>query len=194
MSNVIKYLGVGLLVGLLAACDGKTDDAAKSGAQDKPAAEASAGQNIELMNGKVAFTLPADMRDQSGKVGTQANNMHVYANDNGQKAVIVILGDNTTEELTVLAQRLEDQQRTRDANLQVVTNKTIDVERQEAATARQHYHQQRTAGLFLCRAGQSGKPTADLADHAASQQSATGTERSRRHHPHPEAEVIGVIV
>ncbi|KHS67752.1 lipoprotein [Pectobacterium brasiliense] len=128
MSNVIKYLGVGLLVGLLAACDGKTDDAAKAGAQDKPAAEASAGQNIELMDGKIAFTLPADMRDQSGKVGTQANNMHVYANDNGQKAVIVILGDNTTEELTVLTQRLEDQQRTRDANLQVVTNKTIDVD------------------------------------------------------------------
>ncbi|MEI7267733.1 DcrB family lipoprotein [Pectobacterium versatile] len=128
MSNIIKYLGVGLLVGLLAACDGKTDDAAKAGAQDKPAAEAAASQNIELMGGKVAFTLPADMRDQSGKVGTQANNMHVYANDNGQKAVIVILGDNTTEELTVLTQRLEDQQRTRDANLQVVTNKTIDVD------------------------------------------------------------------
>ncbi|MEQ9862896.1 DcrB family lipoprotein [Pectobacterium cacticida] len=128
MSKIVKYLGIGLLVSLLAACDGKTDDAAKVGAPDKPAAEASAGHNIELLDGKIAFTLPSNMRDQSGKVGTQANNMHVYANDNGQKAVIVILGDDTTEDLTVLAQRLEDQQRTRDANLQVITNKTIDVD------------------------------------------------------------------
>ncbi|RLM26686.1 hypothetical protein BIY29_04945 [Brenneria alni] len=131
MPNVVKYLGMSMLVILLAACDGKTEDAATAPAQDKPAAEASAGQNIELMSGKVAFTLPADMTDQSGKLGTQANNMHVYANASGQKAVIVILGDNTTEALSVLAQRLEDQQRTRDANLQVVTNKTIDVDGQK---------------------------------------------------------------
>ncbi|QTF10407.1 DcrB family lipoprotein [Brenneria izadpanahii] len=131
MPNVVKYLGMSLLVVMLAACDGKTEDSAAAPAQDKPAAEASAGVAIELMSGKIAFTLPADMRDQSGKLGTQANNMHVYANDNGQKAVIVILGDNTTEELSVLTQRLEDQQRTRDANLQVVTNKAIDVDGQK---------------------------------------------------------------
>ncbi|MCL2897054.1 DcrB family lipoprotein [Brenneria tiliae] len=129
MPNVVKYLAMSLLVVMLAACDGDAKDAAP--AQDKPAAEAATGQNIELLSGKVAFTLPADMSDQSGKLGTQANNMHVYANASGQKAAIVILGDNTTEELSVLTQRLEDQQRTRDANLQVVTNKTIEVDGQK---------------------------------------------------------------
>ena len=43
------------------------------------------------------------------------------------KAVIVIVGDDTTEDLAVLAKRLEDQQRSRDPQLQVVTNKSIDV-------------------------------------------------------------------
>lgn len=131
MPNVVKYLGMSLLVVMLAACDGKTEDSAAAPAQDKPAAEASAGVAVELMAGKIAFTLPADMSDQSGKLGTQANNMHVYANESGQKAVIVILGDNTTEALPVLTKRLEDQQRERDANLQVVTNKSIAVDGKE---------------------------------------------------------------
>ncbi len=67
------------------------------------------------------------MTDQSGKLGTQANNMHVYSDVTGQKAVIVIVGDSTNEELSVLAQRTEDQQRSRDPQLQVVTNKSIDI-------------------------------------------------------------------
>lgn len=41
--------------------------------------------------------------------------------------MIVIVGDSTNEELSVLAQRLEDQQRSRDPQLQVVTNKSIDI-------------------------------------------------------------------
>lgn len=53
--------------------------------------------------------------------------MHVYSDATGQKAVIVIVGDSTNEELSVLAQRLEDQQRSRDPQLQVVTNKSIDI-------------------------------------------------------------------
>jgi hypothetical protein len=39
------------------------------------------------------------MTDQSGKLGTQANNMHVYSDATGQKAVIVIVGDDTSEDL-----------------------------------------------------------------------------------------------
>lgn len=127
MPNAVKYLGMSLLVVMLAACDGKTDDASAAASQDKPAAESSAGVPVELMSGKIAFTLPADMYDQSGKLGTQANNMHVYANDSGQKAVIAILGDNTTKELSVLTKELEAQQRARDANLQVVTNKSVEI-------------------------------------------------------------------
>ena len=43
----------------------------------------------------------------------------------GQKAVIVIMGDDPKEDLAVLAKRLEDQQRSRDPQLQVVTNKPL---------------------------------------------------------------------
>ncbi|MEH2766785.1 DcrB family lipoprotein, partial [Klebsiella pneumoniae] len=67
------------------------------------------------------------MADQSGKLGTQANNMHVYSAATGQKAVIVIVGDSTNEDLAVLAKRLEDQQRSRDPQLQVVSNKPLEI-------------------------------------------------------------------
>lgn len=66
------------------------------------------------------------MADQSGKLGTRANNMHVYSDATGQKAVIVIVGDSTNEDLAVLAKRLEDQQRSRDPQLQVVSNKPLE--------------------------------------------------------------------
>ncbi len=47
---------------------------------------------------------------KAGKLGTCANNMHVYSDPTGQKAVIVIVGDNTDEALPVLANRLLEQQ------------------------------------------------------------------------------------
>lgn len=53
--------------------------------------------------------------------------MHVYSDATGQKAVIVIVGDDTSEDLGVLSKRLEDQQRSRDPQLQVVTNKSIEL-------------------------------------------------------------------
>ncbi|CNC96820.1 dcrb protein [Yersinia frederiksenii] len=116
MHKITKFLAVGLLVVGLSACDGNSDN--------------NVGQPVSLLEGKVAFSLPADLSDQSGKMGSQANNMHVYANKTGDKAVIVILGDNTDEGLDVLTERLAAQQRARDANLQVVTNKAIKVDGQ----------------------------------------------------------------
>lgn len=127
MRNIAKMMGMAVLIAGLAACDGKITDtpAADKGA---PAASATAATvPVSLLEGKVTFSLPQGMSDQSGKLGTQANNMHVYADSTGQKAVIVILGDNTTESLDVLAGRLQDQQKARDTNLQVVTNKSIQV-------------------------------------------------------------------
>lgn len=82
--------------------------------QKAPPQKAASGQPISLMDGKLSFSLPADMTDQSGKLGTRANNMHVYSDPTGQKAVIVIVGDNTDEALPVLANRLLEQQRSRD--------------------------------------------------------------------------------
>ncbi len=124
MRNLVKYVGIGLLVMGLAACDNSDT---KTPAQAASAESNATGQQVSLMDGKLSFSLPADMTDQSGKLGTQANNMHVYSDATGQKAVIVIVGDNTNEDLGVLAKRLEDQQRSRDPQLQVVTNKAIEL-------------------------------------------------------------------
>lgn len=125
MRKVAKLMGISLLVLGLAACDGETKDT-KASAGDA-AASAPAGQQVSLLDGKLAFTLPAGMADQSGKLGNQANNMHVYADSTGQRALIVILGDKTADSLETLSKRLEDTQRSRDANLQVITNKAIEV-------------------------------------------------------------------
>ncbi|MDU3719277.1 MAG: DcrB family lipoprotein [Klebsiella michiganensis] len=117
MRNLVKYVGIGLLVVGLAACDNSDTKTPTAGA----AAESNAsGQPISLLDGKLSFSLPAGMTDQSGKLGTQANNMHVYSE-------IVIVGDNTNEELAVMSQRLEEQQRSRDPQLQVVSNKSIEI-------------------------------------------------------------------
>ncbi|EPG4895025.1 DcrB family lipoprotein [Citrobacter koseri] len=124
MRNLVKYVGIGLLVMGLAACDNNDTNAPAEGTSTESNAT---GQPVSLLDGKLTFSLPADMTDQSGKLGTQANNMHVYSDTTGQKAVIVIVGDNTNEDLAVLAKRLEDQQRSRDPQLQVVTNKAIEL-------------------------------------------------------------------
>ncbi|EFH7842234.1 phage sensitivity protein DcrB [Escherichia coli] len=124
MRNLVKYVGIGLLVMGLAACDDKDTNATAEGS----VAESNAAANpVNLLDGKLSFSLPADMTDQSGKLGTQANNMHVWSDATGQKAVIVIMGDDPKEDLGVLAKRLEDQQRSRDPQLQVVTNKSIEL-------------------------------------------------------------------
>ena len=124
MRNLVKYVGIGLLVVGLAACDNSDSKTPTEGAAAQSDAS---GQTVSLLDGKLSFSLPAGMTDQSGKLGTQSNNLHVYSDVTGQKAVIVIVGDSTNEELNVLAQRLEEQQRSRDPQLQVVTNKSVEV-------------------------------------------------------------------
>ena len=117
MRNLVKYVGIGLLVMGLAACDDKDTNAT---AQGSVAESNATGNPVNLLDGKLSFSLPADMTDQSGKLGTQANNMHVWSDATGQKAVIVIMGDDPKEDLAVLAKR-------RDPQLQVVTNKAIEL-------------------------------------------------------------------
>ena len=143
MRNLVKYVGIGLLVVGLAACDNSDT---KTPAQGASAESNATGQPVNLMDGKLSFSLPADMTDQSGKLGTQANNMHVYSDATGQKAVIVIVGDDTSEDLAVLSKRLEDQQRGRDPQLRA--------ERPHAATARQHHLCKRSDRILFCGAGQ----------------------------------------
>ncbi|MBT0722224.1 DUF1795 domain-containing protein [Tatumella sp. TA1] len=121
MRYITQYLGIFLVVLGLTACDQKKEDPK----QDQQSAAQRQQQNISLLDGKLTFSLPQDMSDQTGKLGTESNNMHVYANGNGQQAVIVIIGDETQLSLSQLSQKLQDQQRNRDPQLQVVADKSI---------------------------------------------------------------------
>ncbi|MTD37355.1 DUF1795 domain-containing protein [Erwinia sp. CPCC 100877] len=125
MRNLVKYVGIGLLVFGLAACDNSDSQTPAQGSDTASGREN--GQTISLLDGKLSFSLPADMSDQSGKVGTQSNNMHVYSDPTGQKTAIVIVDDTTDKSLEILAKRLEEQQRNRDPQLQVVSNKALEV-------------------------------------------------------------------
>lgn len=129
MRNLVRFMGVGLLVAGLAACDGNsTDSAAQPARGDTPAqASVPAGQNVSLLEGKVSFTLPAGLSDQSGKLGTQSNNMYVYADKSGQQAIIVITAPTPAEGLDVLGGRLVEQQKSRDPSLQVLANKPVEL-------------------------------------------------------------------
>ncbi len=135
MRKIVKVMGIGLIALGLAACDGQTQEtqapagnSSNNSSSNTAAANAQTGSQISLLGGKLVFTLPNGMTDQSGKLGNQANNMHVYADSSGQRAVIVILGDKTADSLETLGQRLEEKQRSRDANLQVITNKAIEID------------------------------------------------------------------
>ncbi len=65
MRNLVKYVGIGLLVVGLAACDNSDT---KTPAQGASAESNATGQPVNLMDGKLSFSLPADMTDQSGKL------------------------------------------------------------------------------------------------------------------------------
>lgn len=129
MRNLVKYVGIGLLALGLAACDQKKENAAKD---DNGVSASQSAQTVTLMDGKLSFSLPAGMSDKSGKIGSQSTNMHVYADESGQSAIIVIEGDATEESLDVLSQRLEQQQRNRDPQLQVVSNNAVTLKDQPA--------------------------------------------------------------
>jgi hypothetical protein len=53
--------------------------------------------------------------------------VHIYADSTNQRAVIVIVADKAAGDLETLTKRMEEQQRSRDANLQVITNKAIEI-------------------------------------------------------------------
>ncbi len=65
MRNLVKYVGIGLLVMGLAACDDKDTNAT---AQGSVAESNATGNPVNLLDGKLSFSLPADMTDQSGKL------------------------------------------------------------------------------------------------------------------------------
>lgn len=100
MGNLVKLIGVGLLVTGLAACDGNSTTEASAPAQGASAT-------------------------QPSKLGSQTNNMSVYANKTSQQAVIVILAPMPKDSLNALSSRLIDQQKSRDASLQLVSSEAV---------------------------------------------------------------------
>ncbi len=103
MRNLVKYVGIGLLVMGLAACDNSDSKAPTVGA----AAESNASGRGNQPAGWQAELHPAcgHGRPERQTGYPRANNMHVYSDATGQKAVIVIVGDSTNEDLAVLAKR-----------------------------------------------------------------------------------------
>lgn len=106
MCNLVKYVGIGLLVMGFVVCDDKDINVMVQGL----VVESNViGNFVNLFDGKLSFLLLVDMIDQSGKLGMQVNNMYVWFDVIGQKVVIVIMGDDLKEDLVVLVKCLEDQ-------------------------------------------------------------------------------------
>lgn len=148
MRNLLKYAGIGLLVIGLAACDGKKDQTSGENSSTQ------AAQQVSLMDGKLTFSLPAGISDKSDKLATQASNMHVYADNTQQRTIIVLIGDNTRQKLDVFARRLEDEQRSRDPQLQVISNQSLTLnghEAQELDTVISAHNQTSWSSIILTR-------------------------------------------
>ncbi len=151
-----------------------------------------AARQSSLLDGKLSFTLPAGMADQSGKLGTQANNMHVYSDATGQKAVIVIVGDSTNEDLAVLAKRLEDQQRSRDPQLQVVSNKSLEMKGHPCSSWTASSAKGQTAWSSVILGKVDDKLLTLQVTLPADNQQQAQTEA--KHHQHPHHPVITGLV
>ncbi len=124
--ETIKYIEITLLAVILTACDDKKKDSISYAKQDLAIIKTTS-QTISLLSSGIIFMLPEDMHEQSGKIRSQSNNMHVYADGSSQRVMIVIIGESTNETLPVLAKRLEDQQRARDSKLLIINKKTIKI-------------------------------------------------------------------
>ncbi|WP_058910445.1 DcrB family lipoprotein [Entomohabitans teleogrylli] len=123
MYKLVKYVGMGLLVFGLAACDNSDSTAAGDAAQSS----AASGQPISLLDGKLSFSLPAGMSDMSDKLTNPSSNVRAYADNVKQKAVIVIINDDDALALDKLAADVEQKQRARDPQLQVIASKDIEI-------------------------------------------------------------------
>lgn len=98
MRKVTKLMGIGLLVLGLAACDSATKDT--NAPAGSAAASVPTGQQVSLLDGKLTFTLPNGLADQSDKLTNQPTNVHIYADSTNQRAVIVIVADKAAGDWT----------------------------------------------------------------------------------------------
>lgn len=129
MQKLAKIVGLCLLTASLAACDGNKDQATSAGNNEASATQS--GQQTSILGGKVSFTVPNGLKDQSGQSPSQTSNMAVYADNEAQKMLIVISSSMPDASLENLITRMEAQQKMRDNELVVIKKAQADANGQQ---------------------------------------------------------------
>lgn len=124
MQKLVKIVGLCLFAVSLAACDGSKDNPAPAG---NNASATQSGEQTTVLGGKVSFTVPDGLQDQSGNNASQTSNMAVYADNSAQKMLIVISSSMPADPLNNLIERMEAQQKMRDTDMSVLTKKEVTV-------------------------------------------------------------------
>ncbi|SFD18451.1 Uncharacterised protein [Pragia fontium] len=128
MQKIVKIIGLCLFAASLAACDGGKEQSTPAG---NSASTEQSAQQISALGGKVSFTVPDGLQDQSGKNTSQTTNMAVYADNNAQKMLIVISSSMPGDSLENLLTRMEDQQKMRDSELLVIKKTSVEASGQQ---------------------------------------------------------------
>lgn len=129
MRNLLKYIGLGLLVVSLVACDGK-GESEKSDAQKQPA--------LSLLDGKVTFAIPPEMHDITDTqgpffkdlLGASAKNIaviHVYSDSTGQKVIALTQMTKNSVSMTESARQFISTMSMNIPKLQVLTDKSFTI-------------------------------------------------------------------
>ncbi|WP_159567036.1 DcrB-related protein [Budvicia diplopodorum] len=124
MQKLVKIVGLCLFAVSLAACDGSKDKPAPA---DNNASASQSSRQTTVLGGKVSFNIPDGLQDQSGNNASQTSNMAVYADNSAQKMLIVISSSMPGDPLENLINRMESQQKIRDAEMSVLTKKEFTV-------------------------------------------------------------------
>lgn len=123
MKTVIKIVLAACFMMGLAACDDKnaTDNTTMQ------AAESTQANQITLLDGKLKFAIPGYLKDQSGLLEKQTNDMLVYADELTQQVFTIFLSDAEGSNVEVLIEALSQQYQARDSNSQVLVKKALDL-------------------------------------------------------------------
>ncbi|SQI34565.1 Domain of uncharacterised function (DUF1795) [Leminorella richardii] len=128
MQKLIKTMGLCLFAVSLTACDGNKDTPTAPAENGSSAAQPGAsGGQTQVLGGKVSFTVPDGLQDQSGKSPSQTTNMAIFADNAAQKMLIVISSSMPADSLDNLITRMEAQQKMRDSELTLLKKAPIEV-------------------------------------------------------------------
>lgn len=131
MRNLLKYIGLGLLVVSLVAC-GKSESE-KPDAQNQP--------GLSLLAGKVTFAIPPEMNDITEAQGALFKNLlgpgaknvaeiYVYSDSTGQKVIVLTQMTKNSVSTSDSARQLISAMSLNIPKLQVLTDKSFTVNNQ----------------------------------------------------------------